>query len=203
MKRILAVLLCLAMLASLAACATGEKETATAPAETEAKTEETKKTEEKKTKEAKTGEETPPAETGEGIAPTLVITTPATVENPLTWDRINAIPVADGTTMTIDQMRQICVDFFCLQVTFTWTPKEDTKYAVGSQKKEHYRPGGVYGGIPYVHLGAGATFEQFSFGLRSLDIPGYDIASGIKASEFCSQLGAYLAGRAYYKYILH
>lgn len=69
------------------------------------------------------------------------------VAEPLTWERINAIPVADDS-MTEEQLRQICIDTFRLQLTFGWTPNITTDYNSGMSDKTFYE-GRVYGGPPY------------------------------------------------------
>ena len=69
------------------------------------------------------------------------------VAEPLTWDKINAIPVADDS-MTEEQLRQICLDAFRLQLTFGWTPNVTTHYNSGVSEKIFYE-GQVYGGPPY------------------------------------------------------
>ena len=42
----------------------------------------------------------------------------------LSWDVINSIPIAKDS-MTEDQLRQICLDYMRLQLTFTWKPSEN------------------------------------------------------------------------------
>ena len=51
------------------------------------------------------------------------------VSDPLTWEKINAIPIANGE-MTVDQLRQICVDYMRLELSFQWTPNETMKYVI-------------------------------------------------------------------------
>lgn len=71
------------------------------------------------------------------------------VKNLLTWDKINAIPVATND-MTSDQLRQICLDYIKLQFAFQWTPNEDFEYTIGSRGKPIEFPAEVvYAGIPY------------------------------------------------------
>ena len=86
---------------------------------------------------------------GEEATPTTV---PApkvetNVAEPLTWEKINAIPIADDS-MTEEQLRQICIDTFRLQLTFGWTPNVTTDYNSGMSDKTFYA-GQVYGGPPY------------------------------------------------------
>lgn len=71
------------------------------------------------------------------------------VKNPLTWDQINAIPLATAE-MSSDELRKICVDFQRLQLSFQWTPDADLKYMLESRRKDMDFPKGkVYAGIPY------------------------------------------------------
>ncbi|MBR7165358.1 MAG: hypothetical protein IKD18_03670 [Clostridia bacterium] len=161
MKKILALFLGLVTLLSMVACSGG-----TAPATTEENktedviTEEEKKTEEKKTEEKKTEEKKEENKNA----------TPHPVSDPLTWDRINAIPVANAS-MSVEQLRQICVDFFSLQVSFPWTPKTQANYEVDSQNhKVEYAVGSLHGGIPYVNLGSNNLYRVMDF---------YDSATGI------------------------
>ena len=69
------------------------------------------------------------------------------VAEPLTWEKILAIPVANDD-MTEEELRQICLDALRLQLTFGWTPSEQTYYHNSMYEKTFY-PGKVYGGIPY------------------------------------------------------
>lgn len=71
------------------------------------------------------------------------------VATPLTWADIDAIPVATAD-MTEAQLRQICLDFFRLQLTFQWTPKESFAYSITTYKEPRsFAAGTVYAGLPY------------------------------------------------------
>ncbi|MBR2615586.1 MAG: hypothetical protein IKC69_02790 [Clostridia bacterium] len=149
MKRLIALILAMVSLLSLVACGTEEASTATAdraeataaPPLPQSKTkEETKEKQEEKA-------------TLEEILPHIP------VNDPLTRERLEAIPIANAS-MSIDELRQICVDFFILQVTFTWTPKSAVQYTVDSNGHPvQYRVGGLYGGIPYVNLGSCSLYR--------------------------------------------
>ncbi|MBR3837522.1 MAG: hypothetical protein IKJ74_05170 [Clostridia bacterium] len=157
MKRFLALFLCLVTILSMVACG---GDAASQQTEEEKKTEATVTKEDEKTEEKKT------VEKEEGNKNTE----PHAVNDPLTWDRINAIPIANAS-MSIDELRQICVDFFALQVSFTWTPKSPANYEVDSNKhKVEYTVGGLYGGIPYVNLGSNNLYRVMDF---------YDSETGI------------------------
>ena len=90
--------------------------------------------------------ETPPETTVEKIK--------TDVAEPLSWDKINAIPIANDT-MSEEELRQICLDFMRLQLTFGWTPSQQVTYKGTTNSEKTFYPGKVYGGIPYmsVHFG--------------------------------------------------
>ena len=75
-----------------------------------------------------------------------------TVLGPLTWEKINAIPVAKEG-MTTDELRQICVDFMRLQLSFEWTPDRDHAYKIETEmhnnKPMSFKKGTLYKGCPY------------------------------------------------------
>ncbi|MBR4863919.1 MAG: hypothetical protein IKU07_05020 [Oscillospiraceae bacterium] len=75
--------------------------------------------------------------------------TKSKVTTPLTWDDINAIPVATSD-MTEEQLRQIVLDYFRLQLTFQWSPKESFAYSITTYKKPRsFDKQTVYAGLPY------------------------------------------------------
>ena len=90
--------------------------------------------------------ETPPETTVEKIK--------TDVAEPLSWDKINAIPIANDA-MSEEELRQICLDFMRLQLTFGWTPSQQVTYKGTTNSEKTFYPGKVYGGIPYmsVHFG--------------------------------------------------
>lgn len=124
MKKILALLLVFATLASLTACGGGSLEetgtaegTATAPVQNE------------KTKEDKTNYPTVPRESF--------------------LAELNALPIATGA-MTEDQLRQLCLDFFRLQLTLPWVPNQTFSFDYVPGEKDTCNEGTLYGGMPYV-----------------------------------------------------
>ena len=80
---------------------------------------------------------------------------------PLTWEKIKAIPVANDD-MTEQELRQICLDAFRLQLTFGWTPNIETYYHNSMHEKTFY-PGEVYGGIPYNSRSFGNIYKWMYF----------------------------------------
>ena len=139
MKRIISLILCFVMVLSFAACA--QEQSSSTQTFEESKTEIDKETkEEKKTEEKKE----------------IVY---ATVNEPLTWDRINAIPIANAS-MTTDELRQICIDLISLQVSFTWVPEETLTYLVDRHGVNVTIEEGVLrGGIPYVNVASGNVYR--------------------------------------------
>lgn len=82
------------------------------------------------------------------------------VAYPLTWDRINAIPVANSN-MTEEQLRQICVDFMRLQLSFAWTPRTNFNYTTGGSSKT-LNVDQVYGGLPYISSTGGSLYNAMT-----------------------------------------
>lgn len=85
------------------------------------------------------------------------ITTPIKTENknlsvadPLTWDKLNAFPIANSE-MTQEELRKLCVDFFRLELSFQWTPSSDVSYNITTHNNQEvsFTAGKLYGGIPY------------------------------------------------------
>lgn len=75
--------------------------------------------------------------------------TKVAVPTPLRWEDIDAIPVATDA-MTEEQLRQIVLDFFRLQLTFQWTPAEDFDYTIVCYDEgREMKTGTVYAGLPY------------------------------------------------------
>ena len=119
MHKILALILCVSLTLPFCSCSAGELET---PVNTEEiKTPAVTKKEEKA----------------------------VSVPDPLTWDNINAIPIATSD-MTEDQLRQICADYFRLQLTYQWTPSESFRYEIEAyDRMVDMKKGTVYVGSPY------------------------------------------------------
>ena len=104
------------------------------------------------------GEVTPETtETTEAAAPVVLVN----VAQPLTWEKINAIPVANDD-MSEDELRRICLDTLRLQLTFGWTPSEELYYHNSIRDKTFY-PGQVYGGNPYNSRSFGNIYKWMYF----------------------------------------
>ncbi len=103
------------------------------------------------------------------------------VLNPLTWEKINAIPVArEG--MPSDELRQICVDFMRLQLSFEWTPDQNHDYAIDTLmhggKPMSFKKGTLYAGCPY-RAGTGCGKSGNLYTVMEL----YDPETGVLSSE--------------------
>lgn len=128
MRKLLALLLCTALLLTFAACSNSNTEIH--PTET--------------TEEAK-----------------IVDTYPyPTINNKLTWDAINAIPMK-RSDMTIQEMRELCVQFMRFSKTAMWTPNDTVDFIRNSKGTEdQIVKGGIYAGLPYVGLGTGNVYRM-------------------------------------------
>ncbi len=83
------------------------------------------------------------------------------VAQPLTWEDIRAIPIADDS-MTEEQLRQICLDFMRLQLSFCFTPSDNVTFKNGSRDKTLYYDN-VYAGLPYVSSSRGNLYKLMQF----------------------------------------
>ena len=109
------------------------------------------------------------------------------VPRPVTWADIDAIPIATAN-MTEEELRQICVDFFRLQLSFQWTPKETLAYNISSYDKHpELKPGTVYAGCPYISpSNTGNLYRVMDF---------YDSETGVlDTTQMTSQDFAWLIG---------
>ena len=71
------------------------------------------------------------------------------VADPHTWyeEYIN-LPIANDR-MTTEELRKLCVDYFKLQLSFTWTPNRDINYTIANMDD---RPASLPSGIAYSGL---------------------------------------------------
>ncbi|MBQ4037417.1 MAG: hypothetical protein IJC84_04755 [Clostridia bacterium] len=128
--RILCLLLCLSLFSCSAPLPTGTETQGGAEtqetAQTETVCEETTQTEEKKLQ-------------GD-VAPKMLA--------PLPLSTVDKIPIAtDG--MSVDELRQICVDFMRLEMTFPWQPAKSVTYKV-NDRITTLTASTVYSGTPYI-----------------------------------------------------
>lgn len=157
MKKIIAFLLSLLMLLSLFGCAAEEaKETLTTEA---SETKEETKKEEKETETAEEG---------------TVYNHKADVTN--IREKLEAIPKVNPS-LTTDQLRQICVDYLQLSVSFQWIPDRTFSYSDSDVKK--FYEGKLEGGIPYINVASGNLYRFLEF---------YDDETGVVD---CDQIARY------------
>lgn len=127
MKRLLMILLCVAILLCFAACRAPEA-SSTIP----------------------TTEETIPMDTYPYPE----------IRDKLTWDKINAFPIK-REDMTVEEMRQLCVDFMRFSKTVLWTPNATVQYIRNAKGTEDEMiKGQVYAGLPYIGLGTGNVYRM-------------------------------------------
>ena len=129
MKRLLALLLCVATLLTFAACGN----TSSQPEET--------------TEEPKPVDNFP--------YPTL--------NEKLTWDRINAQPVK-SSDMTIQEMREACVSFMRFSKTAMWIPNAELTFVKNAQGDEDTMSKGmIYAGFPYMQFSTGNVYRLMDY----------------------------------------
>lgn len=148
MKKALALVLCFAALFSFAACG-GEPVPSV--------TEETKK---------ETNQETVTFELTETATSakeeTLTYDYPE-VADKVTWEKINSFPIVNSS-MSVEEARALCVDFFRFSKSFAWTPSEDYHFQKNAKgDRDSINVGEIYGGLPYVGLGSGNVYRTMDY----------------------------------------
>ena len=91
------------------------------------------------------------------------ITAPKYINEKLSWETINSYPIKTSD-MTVEEMRQLCVDFMEFSKTYLWTPSESVDYirnAAGSQ--DSMSQGTIYGGLPYVGVASGNVYRMMDY----------------------------------------
>ncbi|MBR3837520.1 MAG: hypothetical protein IKJ74_05160 [Clostridia bacterium] len=75
-------------------------------------------------------------------------------------EQLKAIPIAKKS-MKPEQLRQICLDYMRLQLSFQWLPSKDYEYVVDSQNYTVNLKGkSLHGGLPYVTIGTGRVRQN-------------------------------------------
>ena len=169
MKRILALFLCLLMVLPLFSCSVKKsEETGTQEVKVENGSTPMKPTPtpDKETEDKKTQENQGPAVYDK-------------VSDPLTPALLAALPVANAS-MTTDQLRDICVEYVKLSVSFQWVPDQSFDYEANQfdGTPVHYTEGKLYGGLPYVNLASGNLYRLFDY---------YDTETGVMNMKFLSK----------------
>ena len=97
------------------------------------------------------------------------------VKDRLTWEKINAFPIKTAD-MTVQEMRELCVEFMRFSKTAVWTPNANVHYVKNNNGSEDdIFKGNVYGGFPYI--GGGGCGNVY----RVMDY--YDTETGIIDAE--------------------
>ena len=87
----------------------------------------------------------------------------AFINKKLSWDAINSYPIKTAD-MTVDEMRQLCVDFFEYGKSFLWTPDESVDFVRNSNGSfDSMYQGTVYGGLPYVGNASGSVYRMMDY----------------------------------------
>ena len=86
-----------------------------------------------------------------------------TVNDRLTREKINEFPIANDS-MTLEEKRQLCIDFFRFTKQFAWTASDNYSYVIESSgRKVTLTKGKVYGSLPYVTIGSGNVYRILDY----------------------------------------
>jgi len=117
------------------------------------------------------------------------------IKDKLTWEKINSFPVKTSD-MTVEEMRELCVDFFRFTKNALWTPNADKKYVRNNKGTvDEILKGTVYGSLPYIGMGSGSIYRMMDYLNEEtgvLDITRATQASPTLFGNQCS-IGAYWA----------
>ena len=85
------------------------------------------------------------------------------INDVLSWEKINSYPIKTEN-MTVEEMRQLCLDFMIFNKTYLWTPSEDVLYIRNSSgSKDAMYQGTIYGGLPYVGVASGNPYRMMDY----------------------------------------
>ena len=85
------------------------------------------------------------------------------INDKLSWEKINAYPIKT-TDMTVEEMRQLCVDFMEFNKTYLWTPSESVDFIRNSAGTyDTMTQGTIYGGLPYVGVATGNPYRMMDY----------------------------------------
>ena len=85
------------------------------------------------------------------------------VKKPLCWETINAFPIK-SKDMTVQQLRQLCVDFLKFAKQFQWICDHDVDFIRNSRGTQDTMKGGrIYGGLPYIGLATGNVYRTLDY----------------------------------------
>ena len=110
------------------------------------------------------------------------------VAEPLTWEKINSLPIANDS-MSEDELRQLCMDFMEMTMLFPWTPSDPLNFTPinGSDKvTKIFVPGEVYGGPPYIAGTMGNIYTMMEYYDERNGM--LDLSGGMDTlRQFCNQ----------------
>ena len=93
----------------------------------------------------------------------------STLKNQVSWEGINAMPIK-SSTKSIEENRQVCVDFFRYAKTATWIPSDNydiwsdaTIHTDGTPGDRHMDLGVTYGGLPYISWATGSIYRLMDY----------------------------------------
>ena len=99
-----------------------------------------------------------------------------TINQKLTWDAINAIPIK-SEDMTVEEMRQLCVDFMNFSKTAMYIPNDYLGFEKNNKgTADEMVKGQIYAGLPYI--GGGGCGNVY----RLMDY--IDVDSGVLNMEY-------------------
>lgn len=85
------------------------------------------------------------------------------IKDMLTWEKINAFPIKNSS-MSIAEMRELCVNFFRFYKTVLWIPNENYEYIRNNDgAKDAVTKGAIYGGFPYITKGTGNVYRLMDY----------------------------------------
>jgi len=94
-----------------------------------------------------------PAHTGNSFNGSFYISDPSIktlVSDPKSWyEELQSLPIANNS-MTEKQLRELCINFFKIQLSFPWTPNMNVEYVQVHKNRFVSMPMGMtYSGMPY------------------------------------------------------
>ena len=102
------------------------------------------------------------AASGTTVSATTLID-PGYIQENLTWEGINSYSFKEKD-MTVEEMRDLCVDFFVYSKSVLWTPNVSLDFIKNSNGAEDsMSQGTVYGGLPYISLGTGNVYRMMDY----------------------------------------
>ena len=102
-------------------------------------------------------------DTGDTFSDGAVTSTVQFAAKNLTWSNINSFKIK-SSSMSVAELRQLCVDFFRFAKTALWTPDEGFDYIRNIKGTEDSMTGGsLYGGLPYVGSSNGNIYRLMDY----------------------------------------